>query len=68
MKLKQGDLLRQIVNSDCPFCERVKLVGAMFCDECYKKLPLETQSQIKRGLKLLSDAIKAGIIFLEDAR
>jgi hypothetical protein len=65
LKTSQKELLRIIVRRECPFCEGTKLDGCMFCDACYAKLPADIKSKIHNGLRQLSEAIRAGITFLE---
>jgi hypothetical protein len=66
VKTSQRELLRIIVRRECPFCEGDKLDGCMFCDTCYARLPTDTKSKIKNGLRSLSEGIRAGVTFLEN--
>lgn len=65
MRLRQSELLRIIAERECPFCERAKFVGAMFCDACYWKLPKGIRDRIANGLRALSEALKDGVRFME---
>ena len=55
------ELMRSILSTECPACEKVKLGGCMFCDDCYTRLDADTQGRIRNALRQLSEVIFAAL-------
>lgn len=68
MKLSQTELLKILAGTECSFCEKEKLSGCMFCDECWNKLSQDIRNRICHEIDFLSRDLKTAITFLEDGK